>query len=354
MHFGRFVYTVRHTFEMKMTRIAKEAVQVGCAAAGSLLLAVCSVAAENPATGAPPVVEGRDGWLFFEPEMRFLGFPRFWGEAAAKTARAPKPENADPLPAIVHFHQQLAERGITLFVMPVPPKAWSTAHAPNLPLEGRSMDALGQFYGLLRAEGVRVVDLRPDFEAREAAGEGMYCKTDTHWSGAGCVTAAQAAAAALADAGLGIKLSPSPLAARWTQATFQGDLLELQHAPESARETLPVRQITHASRKPVQPDPASPLLLLGDSHTLVFHDFLAQNAGFPDQIAKETGIIPDWIGTRGSGANAVRISLLRRAVKDPGYLATKKAVIWCFAAREFTEADQGWQRLPLSTGTLSK
>ena len=341
---------------MKMTRIAKEAVHFGCAAVGVLLLAVGGVAAENAAPAANPVVEGRDGWLFFEPEMRFLSFPRFWGEAALKTARSPKPENADPLPAIVHFHQQLAERGIALFVVPVPPKAWNTAHTPELPLEGRSEDALGQFYKQLQAEGVHVLDLRPDFEAREAAGEGMFCKTDTHWSGAACVTAAKAIAAALAEAGpgAGVTLAPSPLEARWTQASFHGDLLELQHAPESIMETLPVREITSASHNPVQPDPASPILLLGDSHTLVFHDFLAQNAGFPDQIAKETGIVPDWIGTRGSGANAVRISLLRRAMKDPGYLATKKAVIWCFAAREFTEADQGWQRLPLSTGNPSK
>jgi alginate O-acetyltransferase complex protein AlgJ len=352
MHWGPFVYTVIRTFEMKMTRIAKEAVQFGYAAVLLLLLTVCGIAADNTTAASHPVVEGKDGWLFFEPELRFLSLPSFWGEAALKTARSPKPENADPLPAIVHFHQQLAERGIALFIMPVPPKAWNTAHTPELPLEGRSTDALGQFYKQLETEGVRVIDLRPDFEAREAAGEGMYCKTDTHWSGAACVAAAKAIATTLSSAGVAI--SPSPLQARWIQAKVHGDLLELQHAPESTVETLPVRQITSASRAPLQPDPASPILLLGDSHTLVFHDFLAQNAGLPDQIAKETGIVPDWIGTRGSGANAVRISLLRRAVKDPGYLGTKKAVVWCFAAREFTEAEQGWQRLPLSTLPSSK
>ncbi|MEP6955403.1 MAG: hypothetical protein ABI883_01150, partial [Chthoniobacterales bacterium] len=99
---------------------------------------------------------------------------------------------------------------------------------------------------------------------------------------------------------------------------------------------------------PVVPDPTSPLLVLGDSHTLVFHDFLAERAGLVDQLAEELGFAPDLIGTRGSGATAVRISLYRKTRSDPGYLARKKVVVWCFAAREFTEADQGWVPQPVA------
>jgi hypothetical protein len=89
------------------------------------------------------------------------------------------------------------------------------------------------------------------------------------------------------------------------------------------------------------------LLIIGDSHTLVFHDFLAEKSGLLDQIAYETGFAPDLIGTRGSGSTSVRISLYRRARKDPGYLARKKMIVWCFAAREFTESDQGWDKVPV-------
>jgi alginate O-acetyltransferase complex protein AlgJ len=39
--------------------------------------------------------------------------------------------------------------------------------------------------------------------------------------------------------------------------------------------------------------------------------------------------------------------LYRRARKDPGYLAKKKVIVWCFAAREFTESDQGWDKVPV-------
>jgi len=352
MHFECFIYRVEHTFEMKMTRIATRAACFRylriCLATISIYCAASSQAsAASPSKASPtapaPVAEGKDGWLFLESELRFLSFPVFWGKQALLSARSPKPEAADPLPAIVDFSRQLAGRGITLIVVPVPPKAWHGARVPARALEGLSSDSLGKFYKLLTAEGVKVVDLRAAFKEREEAGEQMYCKTDSHWSGAGCVVAAVTVAKALADAGVAV--SPSSLPARWTQARIRGDLLDLKQAPPREEELLQIRKIGDA---PLQPNPSSSLLVLGDSHTLVFHDFLAEGAGFPDQLAKETGITPDWIGTRGSGANAVRVSLLRRALKDPSYLESKKAIVWCFAAREFTESEQGWQRLPLT------
>ncbi len=80
----------------------------------------------------------------------------------------------------------------------------------------------------------------------------------------------------------------------------------------------------------------------------MFHDFLASDAGLLDQLTLELGVRPDLIGTRGSGATPVRVSLYRRSIKDPGYLSRKKVVVWCFSAREFTEATQGWQVLPVT------
>ena len=91
-------------------------------------------------------------------------------------------------------------------------------------------------------------------------------------------------------------------------------------------------------------DKASPVLLLGDSHTLVFHagaDMHGTGAGLADQLAAELGIAVDVIGVRGSGATPARVNLMRRAKADPAYLAGKKVVIWCFAARDFTEST-GW------------
>ncbi len=307
----------------------------------------------NSSAQAPsPVVETENGTLFLTSELRFLQFPTFWAEAALKAARSPKPENADPLPAIVDFHKQLAEMGIRLLLVPVPPKAWYAKFAPEIEgeLHGRQTDSLSQFYARLAEEGVQCIDLRPSFAQHEAAGEAMYCKTDSHWSGAGCVVAAQTVATQLAalQALPASPASPPALTQRWSDVQIKGDLLEWSHASKTTQEALRVREITLPQHQPLSPDVASPILILGDSHTLVFHDFLAEHAGFPDQIALESGRVPDWIGTRGSGANAVRVSLFRRNLKDASYLAGKKVVIWCFAAREFTEAEQGWQKIPLT------
>src|ERR1041384_5215978 len=68
-------------------------------------------------------VAGNDGWRFFGGELRLLSRGRFWGDAASKVSRAHKPDLADPLPAILDFHQQLKARGVDLLIVPVPPKA---------------------------------------------------------------------------------------------------------------------------------------------------------------------------------------------------------------------------------------
>jgi len=100
----------------------------------------------------------------------------------------------------------------------------------------------------------------------------------------------------------------------------------------------------------VQPDRDSPVLVLADSHGLVFHDggdMYAKGAGLVDLLSAELGAPVDLIATRGSGATPVRITLARRARRDRTYLARKKVIIWCFAAREFTESFSGWRKVRL-------
>ncbi len=95
----------------------------------------------------------------------------------------------------------------------------------------------------------------------------------------------------------------------------------------------------------LSPRAASPVLLMGDSHTLVFHDptLFSSGAGLPDHLARQIGFPVDLIGVRGSGATTTRLELLRR--KDN--LQGKKLVIWCFSFREFTESDTGWRKVPV-------
>jgi SGNH hydrolase-like domain, acetyltransferase AlgX len=293
-------------------------------------------------------------WLFLTGELRFLSLGRFWGDDAPKVSRSHKPDLADPIPAIVAFQKQLKARGIDLLVVPVPPKAAIYPEKILPEFKGGSDDAapaLHSFYAELRAAGIDVLDLMPLFiKNRDDKQGAVFCKTDSHWSGFGCTLAAQAIAekvrGKLAAAG-----STKEYASEWKETAIDGDLVNLlpPGSPKPRPEKIAVRSVSEkGTASAVQPDANSQLLLLGDSHTLVFHDFLAERAGLLDQLAQELGFAPDLIGTRGSGATPVRISLYRHSLKNPDYLAKKKVVVWCFAAREFTEATEGWAKIPVA------
>jgi alginate O-acetyltransferase complex protein AlgJ len=297
---------------------------------------------------------GMDGWLFFSGELRLLSLARFWGPEATKVSRAHKPELADPIPAILDFHQQLKARGIALVVVPVPPKAaiYPEKIVPGVDLRAADPAAvLRGFYDELRAAGVDVLDLSPLFiQNRDNARGPVFCKTDSHWSGFGCVLAAQAIADKV-RAKLPPPATPKEYTSEWKEVQITGDLggLTGHEKDKPPPEKIAVQAVSEKGKgATVEPDANSSLLLLGDSHTLVYHDFLAERAGLLDHLAAQLGFAPDLIGTRGSGATPVRINLYRRSVKDAGYLAKKKVVVWCFAAREFTEATEGWAKAPVA------
>ncbi len=287
-------------------------------------------------------VPGLDGWFFLAGELRHLGGGPFWGTNAPRASRANKPENADPLPAILDFQQQLKTAGIRLIVLPVPAKAaiYPDKLDPQLgPAPGLAA-ADREFLALLRQNGVEALDLTEELLARRA--EQMFCKTDSHWSGRACVVAAQKLAELLKPAATWPR---ETFAAETRPATFTGDLAPARDASE----TLPLRFISTAAGQAVKPSRASPVVLMGDSHCLVFQagdDMLAAGAGLADQLALELGTAVDLAGVRGSGATPARLNLMFRARADPDYLKKKKIVIWCFAAREFTESS-GWSKVPL-------
>ena len=90
------------------------------------------------------------------------------------------------------------------------------------------------------------------------------------------------------------------------------------------------------------------MLLLGDSHTLVFSsggDMLAEKSGLGENLAAALAMPIERIAVKGSAAAAVRTNLYRKATKDAEWIKGKKFVIWCFSAREFTESTSGWPKV---------
>lgn len=306
----------------------------------------CRAAAEQAAADGVSVVDGRDGWLFFAPELRHLGAGPFWGAAAETASRATRADGRDPLPAILDVHRQLQARDIDLILVPVPPKA--VVHDRDLfeadPFSGGRADRHHrEFYDLLRAEGIQVLDLTDSFREWPDDSHGPpYCRQDTHWSGAACVEAARQIAKRVAPLLGAVERASFDTA--WQMIDITGDLWRMKADASLPKERLAVRMVTDST-----PDPASPVVLLGDSHVLVFHaggDMHSRSAGLADQLAVELGVPVDVIGVRGSGATSARINLFRRAQRDPTYWEGKRVLVWVFAAREFTEAD-GWHPVPL-------
>jgi alginate O-acetyltransferase complex protein AlgJ len=303
-----------------------------------------TLCAQKAAAGEDMTIVGKDGWLFLRSELRHIGAGPFWGEAAAKISRASSPDKSDPLPAIVDFHEQLKAIGIELIFAPVPCKALVYADKLGAPTKGRLDTVHQDFYKMLVARGVKVVDLADAFAEEKANGPALYCKTDTHWSPYACELAAKLVKERLGSP-TWLQAKPGVFKTAVEKRKIVGDLTE-----GTGSEELPTRVVTGADTTLAE-GKASPVLLLGDSHTLVFHtgqELHGTGAGLADQLAAELGIAVDVIGVRGSGATPARVNLLRRAKSDAGYLSGKKLIVWCFAAHEFTESP-GWSLVPFSS-----
>lgn len=306
--------------------------------------------ADKSAGGA---VAGVEGWLFLKEELQHLAAGKFWGEAAAGASLAKDKTIADPLKAITTYNKLLAERGITLYLMPVPPKAM--LYPDRLAKELTAADAAQvqalyqEFYGALAGAGVKVIDLLPKLVSERDKAQ-LYCRTDSHFSGAGLELFATAAAEALKKEGWYQGVAKKEFATAKLPLTINGDLRQMAGGAGS-EENLELQVVSaKADGKPVESDPNSPVILLGDSHTLVFQaggDLHAKGAGLFDHLSAKLGFAVDLLGVRGSGVTPARIKLFQRAKQDPNYLAGKKALIWCFAAREFTGAG-GWKEIPVA------
>lgn len=295
---------------------------------------VAAFAREQLFKVAPETItlKGTDGWLYSRNELEHLSKGSLVGGAAARAAKAGK--YPDPVPAIAAFNDALKEQNIRLIVVPVPPKL---ALQPLTPLKpGDAMIYLKPFYDELRAKGVDVLDLSDDFAK---AGVPVYCKQDAHWNPAGISLAAQKVAQQIGLKGnTDFKVTEKPV-------TIVGDLMASLDKNAAPSETLTIREL---NGKPF--DENSPVLLLSDSHGLVFStggDMLAERAGFGEQLAYELKMPVDRIAVKGSAATAVRINLYRKAARDPEWLKNKKLIVWLFTCREFTETPNGWLKVPI-------
>lgn len=305
-----------------------------------------NICKEKVQNSSEKTIVGENNWLFLRNELSHISKGEFHGDAASNVAVCTQIDRQDPVPAIVDFNDQLKKLGIRLYLVPVPPKALVNADKVDQTVSVNSelFSNYSNFYSELTQLGVSVIDLFPIFTKEKKQGKEVYCQQDSHWNPKGIDLASKA-------------IANNIQATQWHQnykggknfekptkkeIVIKGDLLE---STSLLKEKVTISTNKEASTS----DEDSPVLVIGDSHCLVFHsgkDMHAENAGILGNLAMDLGLPIDMIAVKGSGVNTVRIDLYRKA-KNKEWLSKKKVIVWCFAARDFTESQSGWRKIPV-------
>ncbi|TVR45119.1 MAG: hypothetical protein EA402_05060 [Planctomycetota bacterium] len=285
------------------------------------------------------VVVGAEGWLYTLADLRHHAAGPFWGEAAAAAAAASR--HQDPLPAISDFAAQVRRAGARLLVVPVPSKVLGHGEHLDPALADWEDPARSAFLAALRAAEVEVVDLLPLFRELRSQGVAVHLRGDSHWSPQAMARSAELIHSQVAAEAWLAELPRSTVEMVSQERELRGDLASRIDAP---REAVKLHQVqldgaAHTS------DAASPIVLMGDSHGLVFghRDLLATQSGLADHLAAQFRHAIDVVAVQGSGANASRATLARR--RDQ--LAGKHLLVWVFAEREGTRSTSGWPPIPV-------
>jgi alginate O-acetyltransferase complex protein AlgJ len=304
----------------------------------------------------PPEVMSAQGadksWFFLRRELLHLSHGDL---AAADLAKANK-EGTDPVPVIAKYAADVKALGAELLLVPVPPKASIYPEKLSDKLDAKSAASMSPFLAKLTAAGVEVLDLEAAFKKERDLNpeRQLYCATDSHWSPWGAELAARLVAERFKSNPAVVQNAMRDLITLPVETLeFHGDLLEDAQKASMPKEKLPMQRAGLAvppdgkSVTTVESDPRSPVLVLGDSHLLVFRrggNMLAMQGGFVDHLQTLLPIAVEEFSMQAGGADGPRREIARATAKNPQFWTTKKVVIWVFTAREFTEGK--WQMLP--------
>jgi len=302
-------------------------------------------------TSVDKVVPGKDGWLFYEPDLLHLTGPGF----------LKKPEDprmtSDPLSGVLDFYRELQNRGIRLLVVPIPGKPsilpeylQQGERGLEGPLKHPSWDA---WMMALRRSGVDVLDVHGLLWERKQKGQTPYLRTDTHWTPDAVDAVAQVLAKTVEPL-----LAGGPLLQmerRSVQVSNRGDIAVMVdraashplHDPETVR----IDQVLLGGAI-VSEERSAQVLLIGDSYSNIYSSGRmgwGEGAGLAEQLAFHLRQPVDRIVHNDAGAISGRKALAAELARGRDRLAGKHVVIWQFACRELSFGN--WAPVPLVLGT---
>ncbi len=344
----------------------------------------------------PKGLLGRDDWLFYRPDVRYLvepDRPEADGGDSEWVPFSSRGTHRDSVArAIIRFRDQLADRGIKLLVVPIPGKP---SVYPDK-VTDRKIASPSHFRSptlalleTLKARGVATVDLFALFEQerdKPTAGTrrpALWLAEDTHWTPYGAQLGAEAVATHLRQ----LNLAPAGSQQFRTQAVpvnRWGDILDMMQIPglRSAfkSERIDCEQVLDPNLGPLVPTASdrpgtyrypgqkAAVLVLGDSFCRIYQypepqslgelavsagaidakgdtkkRLLPGSAGFVSHLALALKSPVDSIISDGGASTDVR----RKLSTNPEILEGKKVVIWEFVERDIALGAEGWQDVPL-------
>lgn len=305
-------------------------------------------------SAGPQVVNGRNGWLFYKPSIRYLvgalapsgELNRQRSQPDSKRAALDRVERA-----IVNFKLELENRDIRLLVIPVPSKASIYPDRLTGRMESRATEFRSPTQDLiqrLHQQGVETVDLFTLFQQarRQNPGTLYYLERDTHWTPAGAYLAAEAVVSRLRD----LDWVPETFferdySLRQVAAEFPGDLVKMMPGGQLTGlfppERVECRQVVDDFDGRVYRSIRDevPILFLGDSFSRIYHRDLPGSAGFVAHVAYQLGMPLEEIVLDGGGASEVRKHII---TEHADYFQDKRLVLWEFVEREIGLAPAGW------------
>ena len=302
--------------------------------------------------GNENVYLGRDGWLFYRPDVDYVAGPGFLEPAVLRERGKGSGIHPDPLPALVRFREDLAARGIRLLVVPVPVKP--VIEPEHLGIRRRTNGnppqnpSFPEFLADLRRNGIDALDITPVLAADKAA-DGIPCflKTDTHWSPRTVERVAELIAA-------GTRVEPGTRDSAFRRGpskkvTNAGDLAVMLRLPQGStlfsKESVEMHPVTESGGASWRADPGAEILVLGDSFTNIYsgEDLgWGTGAGLAEQLSFALQRPVDRMAVNAGGASTTRQTLARSS----GRLVGKRLVVYEFAMRDLAFGD--WKITPFA------
>jgi hypothetical protein len=206
----------------------------------------------------------------------------------------------------------------------------------------------------LSAAHVETIDLFALFSKPSAdAHEPYYLARDTHWSPVAAELAAIAVAARIKELHW-LDLGEAEYSVRTIGVRRRSDIARMTGTPriEAAfpAEQVDGRQVFDKTGANYKDDPASPVLVLGDSFLRIYQTDAPTAAGFISHLARALRFPLTSVINDGGASTLVRQELARR----PHLLVGKKLVIWEFVERDIRFGMEGWKHVTLPSGPTGR